>query len=185
MPGLALQLILGRTLTVGASKAPGVAPLISQTGALRLALSVFLLAIGLCGTSASMAPGAVRMLAGVAVVYCGLLQPYMLLFRSHHRMPVGWQVSLCLLEGLALTLAMAADESFDMTELAHKTSFVFATVVMVCAVLLTLAGGAKSCCKTGGSDPELALNDTPSSLSMPLFDEGRHTLSPASRRLLQ
>ena len=37
-PSLALQLILGRTLTVGAGKAPGVAPLISQTGALRLAL---------------------------------------------------------------------------------------------------------------------------------------------------
>ena len=82
-PGLALQLVLGRTLTVGASKAPGVAPLISQTGALRLALSVFLVAIGLCGASESMEPDATRMLAAVAVASRGLLQPYMLLFRSH------------------------------------------------------------------------------------------------------
>jgi len=187
-PGTALQLVLGRTLTVGAGTAPGITPLISQTGALRLALSVFLLAIGMCGASDSMAPEAIRMLAGVAVVYCGLLQPYILLFRSHHRMPVGWQVGLCLVEGFAIVAAIAADGDFDMATLAHRNSFVFSAVVMLCAVLLTLAGGAKSCCvPLQAGDAELALGDTPQSgLSTSLlFDEGRHTLSPASRRLLQ
>jgi len=140
----------------------------------------------MCGASGTMAPEAIRTLAGVAVAYVGLLQPYMLLFRSHHRMPVGWQVGLCLLEGFTLVGAVAADASFDFTALAHQTSFIFAAVVMVCAVLLTVAGGTKSFCSPPGADPELALMDTPQSMSTGLlFDEGRHTLSPASRRLLQ
>ncbi|KAL3907850.1 MAG: hypothetical protein SGPRY_010028, partial [Prymnesium sp.] len=132
-PRFALPCFLGRTLAVGGASAPAVAPLLAQTGALSLAVAVFLLAIGFSGASGSVAPAALRVLTCVSVVYCGLLKPYVLLFRSHHRMPTHWQVGLSLLEGVGLVISLASVASFDPLVLADQPSFVISAVIMMCA----------------------------------------------------
>lgn len=139
-PFTAIEWIVGRTFTIGASHT-GVAPLISQLGSLRLTVSLFLLSIGLCGSTKSIAPDVVDIFVTIAIAYCGFLQPYMLLFRGHQRMPVASQIILCLLEGFALLISMAAESHFNIPALSNRLSFVFATVVMVCSLLVVAVGG--------------------------------------------
>ena len=170
MPSISTEWIVGRTLTVGASQT-GVATIVSQMGSQRLTVSLFLLAIGVCGHSETIAPDAISVLASIAVAYFGFLQPYMLRFRSHYRTPVGNQIFLCMLEGFALLVSIAADDKFDMGDLATRPGFVFATVAMVCSLLLSLMGRRAS--------PEIGLDDTPTLFN----DENRHQLSPQARKL--
>ncbi|KAL1525893.1 hypothetical protein AB1Y20_020721 [Prymnesium parvum] len=182
VPSTVLPCLLGRTLTVGNT---GVAPLVATAGALRLTVAAFLLAIGACGVTGSVAPEAVRVLAAVAVLYCGLLKTYVLLFRSHKRMPTSWQAALALLEAAVLVGALAADGGFQPAELAHQVSFVFSAVVFICSLLLVLVAASKGLlAKNPTAGPDVSI-ETPELSSGLLFDDTRHTLSPASRRLLQ
>ena len=140
-PATALTSIVGRYLSVGAvQSSPALLPMISQAGALRLALGVLILSY-----ATGPMPGATaHKLEACVVAHTCLLQPFAATFRSHPRMPVGGGLALSLLEGCALVLGMAVDADFETDVLLSSTYFLATLVMLALGLLLAILGSSRA-----------------------------------------
>ena len=177
--GGALQAAIGRHLSVGVS--PAVVPALSYAGGLRLTVAAsIVVAVSTPGGSSEL----IHRLVVVAVAHTCVLQPFVAACRSAHRIPSGCWMVVSLFEGMVLATSLAADVDFDPDVLVKLPAFEASAACVLVGLLLAMwAAGAACCCggKVHGADGvELDRN----SLSVPLFDENRHQLSPASKRLL-
>ena len=174
--------VVGRVLAVGAAaSSPALLPLISQTGVLRLGLGVFMVAVATLSTSVALTLN----LAACAAAHTCVLQPFAAVMRSHERLPVTRWLAVSFLEGAALVLGMAVDADFDRSVLLAEPAFSVASGCLLVCLLLILC----QTCKSSGLAGSSHLVSPASGLTVPvegglLFDESRHQLSPASKRLL-
>ena len=181
-PTAALPGAVGRLLSVGAeSAAPALRPMVAQVGALRLTLGIFILGYATGPTFGE----ATHRLEACVVAYACLLQPFVAVFRSHPRMPIGQALAFSLLEGGAIVAGLAADADFSMDILAERPEFLAAAAFFASGLLLAFAACTGAVCSKGQSaDEEVEAANLKGSGAMPLFDENRHRLSPTSKRLL-
>ena len=133
-----------------------------------------------------MANATAHKLEACVVAHTSLLQPFVVTFRSHARMPTGSASALSLLEGCAIVLGMALDADFGADVLLQSTYFLASLALLLLGLLLALL----ACClhsgskgRTGSTSEEEA-TALKGSGQMPLFDENRHKLSPGAKRLL-
>ena len=176
-----LPSLVGRTFAVGAAQAsPALALSLSATGTVRLSLGAMLLVVGLT-------PCSNILLARIIAVYVAnscVLQPFAAACRSHARIPTfGW-LTISLLEGLCLVTAFGADYEFNYDTLVDSLEFQAAAASLVFGLFVTSISASRALCCQGAavSDSSGEAGLTP--LSVPLFDENRHRLSPTAKRLL-
>jgi len=180
----ALTAAVGRYLRVGATDAsPALVPALSYAGGLRLSMAAFIIvAASTPGGSSEL----IHRLIVVAVAHTCVLQPFVAACRSAARIPSGCWMMVSLIEGGLLATSLAADVGFDPDVLVKLPAFEASAACVLVGLLLALwAAGAACCCGGMGKDQGgggLQLAD--GSLSAPLFDDNRHQLSPASKRLL-
>lgn len=189
----ALTNAIGRVLRVGAESHAAIVPSLAYAGGLRLAIAMMILVAVVTPHGASTTPedlaSLTHRLTVAAVVHTCILQPFMAAFRTAPRIPTACWMLICLMEGTVLTASLAAECHFNMNQLANfKEAWYFhaAYFSLAVGIVLTLWASSVNCCcvradaQVASSGVQLDAN----SLSIPLFDENRHQLSPASRRLL-
>jgi hypothetical protein len=183
-PGLTLPCVVGRLLTVGASSSsPALLPMLGQVGSIRFALGLMIIA---AATSHSSAMDTHTFEAAIVAHAC-LLQPFVLTFRSHPKLPVGMFMALSLLEGGALLCGLAADAAFDLSALAGEPAFIAAAASFLVGVVLGIFVLVRASFRHADDSPGIDRRVSPMGAtgSTPLlFDANRHQLSPNSKRLL-
>ena len=181
-PSASLTLTVGRLLSIeAASSSPAQLPSLSQVGALRLALGVMMLSVALGPGAAESSPA----LSAAAVFHACLLQPFVATCRTHPRLPVRNPLLLSLFEGFVILSSMAADLDFEVTEFAASIPFLasaacFAAGCALAAGTIFRSSLGKVANASGdGMEASPAMGG-----AVPLMDESRFQLSPASKRLL-
>ena len=181
-PVASLSVILGRILSVGADQSPGLRYTLAQAAALRLVLAAMLIIVGLTVNE----PSPVQLTISCATFHTGLLQPYIAVFRAHRKMPVNGRIALSLAEAVGLVVSFAADYGFASEPLGQFPAFGFSVLFTAAGLVMAVGGTLCKCWTPDATDEEVGLQDTPAAgMSASLFDPSRHSLSPASRRLLQ
>ena len=179
-PSQVLTTIVGRLLSVDAS--PALMPTIAQTGALRLALGVAVLAVATSPGAAKALPA----LAAAIVAHACIFQPLVAMCRTHPRLPVRNALLMSLFEGACIVGMMALDADFDVRALADMPTFLVAAGAFLLGVVFALfTCMRKTCCASSRVGNADGLSSSPISGAEPLIlDENRFQLSPASKRLL-
>ena len=171
--GGASEAAVGRHYIVNAS--PTISPLLSYAGALRLGVAAMVL---VAASTPDVSKELIHRLVVVVIAHTCVLQPFAAACRSVTRLPTGFWVCVTLAEGAGLVASLAADYDFSVDVLPQLPVFEAAVSCFLFGVLLSLWSAGAACCCTNGADR------TSSDVAAPLFDEHRHQLSPASKRLL-
>lgn len=181
-PSKVLTLTIGPLLSVDAqASSPALVPSIAQTGALRLAIGLMVLAV-----ISDPAGHKVANTLGAAVVFHAcVLQPFFATCRAHARQPIRSALLVALVEGACVLCGMAIEDDFDLLALSAQPAVLVTVGAFAVGIAFAVASFLKkTCCAKVSDGYGLSPLAAPTAAQPLILDDNKFKLSPGARRLL-